>query len=166
MLSPFFITRGRMGARRAALILMKISHFDRTPLYTALLIKNESQVIDPFLAAVRRGVGSSAVGPSSAPGESGGGDKKSFVPVSASNNSSVGRQSSTAALPSNVAPASLPTQLAADPAASAASRKQPGQTISSPQSGADNDNIGNVSNHSFCCQITQYHAPMHRCNHG
>ena len=31
MLSPLFITRGRMGARRAALILMKIPHFDRTP---------------------------------------------------------------------------------------------------------------------------------------
>ena len=31
LLSPFFITRGRMGARGAALILMKISHFDRTP---------------------------------------------------------------------------------------------------------------------------------------
>ena len=33
LLSPFFITRGRMRASRAALILMKISHFDRTPLY-------------------------------------------------------------------------------------------------------------------------------------
>merc|ERR1719204_2292578 len=98
----------------------------------------------PDRSAVRRGVGSSSVGPASS-GESGG-DKKSFVPVSASNNSSVGRQSSsTAALPSNIAPASLPTQLAA---AETSSRKQPGQTISSPQSGADNDNTVNAGNTS------------------
>ena len=101
---------------------------------------NQIHYLDGFFAAVRRGVGSSSVGPASS-GESGG-DKKSFVPVSASNNSSVGRQSSsTAALPSNIAPASLPTQLAA---AETSSRKQPGQTISSPQSGADNDNTGNL----------------------
>ena len=35
LLSPFFITRGRMEARRVALILMKNSHFDRTPQYIA-----------------------------------------------------------------------------------------------------------------------------------
>ena len=33
LLSPSFITQGRMGARKAALILMKNSHFDRTPQY-------------------------------------------------------------------------------------------------------------------------------------
>ena len=33
MLSPSFITRGRMGTRKAALILMKNSHFDRTLQY-------------------------------------------------------------------------------------------------------------------------------------
>ena len=33
LLSPSFITQGRMEARKAILILMKISHFDRTPLY-------------------------------------------------------------------------------------------------------------------------------------
>ena len=33
LLSPSFITRGRMEARRAALILIKNSHFDRTPQY-------------------------------------------------------------------------------------------------------------------------------------
>ena len=33
LLSPSFITQGRMGAREAALILMKNSHFDRTPQY-------------------------------------------------------------------------------------------------------------------------------------
>ena len=30
LLSPSFITQGRMGASRAALILMENSHFDRT----------------------------------------------------------------------------------------------------------------------------------------
>ena len=34
MLSPSFITQGRMEARQTALILMKNSHFDRTPRYT------------------------------------------------------------------------------------------------------------------------------------
>ena len=34
LLSPSFITQGRMGARKAALILMKQSHFERTPQYT------------------------------------------------------------------------------------------------------------------------------------
>ena len=33
LLSPSFITQGRMGASKAALILMKNSHFDRTPQY-------------------------------------------------------------------------------------------------------------------------------------
>ena len=33
LLSPSFITQGRMGARKAALILMKVSHFDRTLRY-------------------------------------------------------------------------------------------------------------------------------------
>ena len=33
LLSPSFITRGRMGASKAALILMKNSHFDRTLQY-------------------------------------------------------------------------------------------------------------------------------------
>ena len=36
LLSPFLITRGRMDARRVALILMKISHFDRTPHWSCL----------------------------------------------------------------------------------------------------------------------------------
>ena len=36
-LSLSFITQGRMGARKAALILMKQSHFDRTPQYIELL---------------------------------------------------------------------------------------------------------------------------------
>ena len=33
LLSPSIITRGRMGASKAALILMKNSHFDRTLQY-------------------------------------------------------------------------------------------------------------------------------------
>ena len=33
LLSPSFISRGRMGASKAALILMKISHFDMTQQY-------------------------------------------------------------------------------------------------------------------------------------
>ena len=33
LLSPSFITRGRVGACKAALILMKSSHFDRTLRY-------------------------------------------------------------------------------------------------------------------------------------
>ena len=33
LLSPSFITQGRMGVRKIALILMKNSHFDRTPQY-------------------------------------------------------------------------------------------------------------------------------------
>ena len=33
LLSPSSITQGRMGATKAALILMKHSHFDRTPQY-------------------------------------------------------------------------------------------------------------------------------------
>ena len=36
-LSPSFITQGRMGARKAALILMKKSHFDGTLRYTFLI---------------------------------------------------------------------------------------------------------------------------------
>ena len=35
LLSPSFITRGRMGASKAALILMKNSHFDRTLQYSS-----------------------------------------------------------------------------------------------------------------------------------
>jgi len=30
LLSPYFITQGRMGARKVALIMMQHSHFDRT----------------------------------------------------------------------------------------------------------------------------------------
>ena len=37
LLSPSFITQGWIGARKAALILMKHSHFDRTPQYNTLL---------------------------------------------------------------------------------------------------------------------------------
>ena len=39
MLSPSFIFQGRVGASKAALILMKHSHFDRTPQYA---IENSS----------------------------------------------------------------------------------------------------------------------------
>ena len=39
MISPYSITRGKMGPRKTALILMKHSHFDRTPQYT---IENSS----------------------------------------------------------------------------------------------------------------------------
>ena len=39
LLSPSFITQGRMGASKAALILMKNSHFDRTLQYTAVFFK-------------------------------------------------------------------------------------------------------------------------------
>ena len=38
LLSPYFITRARMGASKAALILMKNSHFDRTLQYEASII--------------------------------------------------------------------------------------------------------------------------------
>ena len=38
LLSPSFITRGRMGASKAALILMKNSHFDRTLQYLQSLL--------------------------------------------------------------------------------------------------------------------------------
>ena len=38
LLSPPFITRGRMGAMKAVLILMKNSHFDRTLRYGLLVL--------------------------------------------------------------------------------------------------------------------------------
>ena len=47
LLSPSFITRGRMGASKAALILMKNSHFDRTLQYElfTILITNPCRPI-------------------------------------------------------------------------------------------------------------------------
>ena len=46
LLSPSFITRGRMEARKAALILMKNSHFDRTPQYIDQPKVNWSSVLE------------------------------------------------------------------------------------------------------------------------
>ena len=43
LLSPSFITQGRMGASKAALILMKNSHFDRTLQYYAQQINGNQK---------------------------------------------------------------------------------------------------------------------------
>jgi len=40
LLSPSIITRGRMGASKAALILMKNSYFDRTLQYLCSLVSS------------------------------------------------------------------------------------------------------------------------------
>jgi len=37
LLSPSYITRGRLGASKAALVLMKNSHFDRTLQYSIII---------------------------------------------------------------------------------------------------------------------------------
>ena len=46
LLSPSFITIGRMGASKAALILLKNSHFDRTLQYT--LTHSEIRILNSF----------------------------------------------------------------------------------------------------------------------
>ena len=49
LLSPSFITRGRMGASKAALILMKNSHFDRTLQYYFSQIRTNAGSVFIFL---------------------------------------------------------------------------------------------------------------------
>ena len=49
LLSPTFITRGRMGASKAALILMKYSHFDWTLQYLSTEISNSFFVLINFV---------------------------------------------------------------------------------------------------------------------